>query len=133
RGGEELVERAEGAADGKGGGEEEDPIPEDVEGVEEREGLEVAAQGQGVLAAEEAEVVRELPDVLIQDVVDGERLVAQRGVADSPFPNFDGGEVLAEGLPEITVSVVAGEKRLANAVARLFTCRAKEWRLLLIA
>ena len=75
--GEEFAERGErGCRCRNELRQEEDAVPEDVERVEELERLEIRAEGERVLAAEEAEVVGELPDILVEDVVDRERLVA---------------------------------------------------------
>src|SRR3990172_4270032 len=91
-------------------------MPEDVERVEERERLKVRAERYDVPPLEQAEVVGELPDVLIQDVVDRERLMADRRVRQAPIPDLDRGKVLAEGSAEIPEAVVAREEPVREAV-----------------
>src|SRR5439155_1766550 len=61
------------------------------------------------------EVVRELPDVLIEDIVDRERLVSDRGVGDPVLSDLDRREGLAKRLPEVPEAVVAREKAVCEA------------------
>ena len=119
---------------GMAAGQEEDAVPEDVERVEEAEPLVVAAEGERVPPLEQREVVGELEDVLVQDVVDRERLVAQRGVGDAALADLDGGEGLAERRP-VSRGTGCSWRRTGwrTELARLFSSSANECRSLLIA
>jgi hypothetical protein len=45
-------------------------VAEDVEGIEKCEGFKGGAHGKHVLAGKDAEIIRKLQNILIQDIVD---------------------------------------------------------------
>ena len=68
-----------------------------------------------MLPPEPGEVVGELPHVLVEDIVNRKRLVAHGRVGDASITDLDGGERLAERLPEIPEPVVAREEAIREA------------------
>src|SRR3989475_13181035 len=83
----------------------------------EREHLEVRTDREDVLPPEQGEVVRELQYVLIEDIVDRERLVADGRVGDTSLADLNGRERRAERLPKIAEAVVTREEAVRE-VAR---------------
>lgn len=64
-----------------------------------------------------AEIVGELPDVLIQDIVDGEWLMPQRGVGHTVLTDFDRWKRLTERFAEIPKLVIAGKEAIRPGLA----------------
>src|SRR5678815_94618 len=95
--------------------EKEHAVPENVEGVEEREPFEVRAQGEHVAATEERQIIRQLPYVLIEDVVDRERLVAGGGICDTLVADLDGREWCAEWRAMVSEAAVARKQAVRVA------------------
>src|SRR5205807_4584347 len=112
---EELSQRVECRSARDPRRKEEDPVPEDVERVEERERLKIGADGEDVLSPDQTHVVGELPHVLIQNIVNREWLVPYRRVRDARLADLDRGEILAERLAEVPEPVVAREEAVRQA------------------
>ncbi len=96
--------------------EEERVVVEQVERVAELEELVVRAQRVHVIPAVQAEVIRDLEHVLIEQIVDRERLVTQRRVRDSVFRDLDRRERPALGFAEVAESIEAGEQTIGPAI-----------------
>ena len=66
-------------------------------------------------AAIEAEVVGELPDVLVEDVVDRERFVASRRIGDAALADVDCRKRFAERIAVIAKAIIAHEGSVRGA------------------
>ena len=89
-------------------------MAENVERIKEIEVFKISSHGNYMIFSEKTKIICKLPDILIQYVVDRERLVPYCCVINAVYVNLYCWKRFAERFSRITKLIVAGKKTIGE-------------------